>query len=112
MAWDSSRPVPWVRLIREWAIYVTIMVVLFAVLFRDRALAPIVTGLLISGPLYLLFGGVMAKFGYQRKSLKQTRAEATAARTAAVTQGSAPRPKPQATKRTGGGQQRPGKSRR
>ena len=28
MAWDSNRPVPWHRLIREWLIYVAIMVVI------------------------------------------------------------------------------------
>jgi hypothetical protein len=102
--------VPWARLIREWAIYVGIMIVLFAVLFRDRALAPIISGLLISGPLYLLFGAVMAKLGYQRRTIKQARAEATAARVAPAE--TAPRPKPAATRRTGATQNRPGKSRR
>jgi hypothetical protein len=86
------------------------MIVLFAVLFRDRALAPIVSGLLISGPLYLLFGGVMAKLGYQRRTLKQVRADTAAA--SAVSAAAAPRPKPAATKRTGATQNRPGKTRR
>jgi hypothetical protein len=110
VAWDSSRPVPWVRLLREWAIYVGIMIVLFAVLFRDRALAPIVSGLLISGPLYLLFGGVMAKLGYQRRSIRQVRADTAAINAAPAA--AAPRPKPAATKRTGANQNRPGKTRR
>ncbi len=35
MAWDSSRPVPWRRLIREWLIYVAIMAAIFLIFFRD-----------------------------------------------------------------------------
>jgi hypothetical protein len=86
------------------------MIVLFAVLFRDRALAPIISGLLISGPLYLLFGGVMAKLGYQRRTLKQARADTAAANAASAA--TARRPKPAATRRTGAAQNRPGKTRR
>ena len=37
MAWDSSRPVPWQRLIREWLIYVAIMVVIIFVAVQPRA---------------------------------------------------------------------------
>ncbi len=76
MAWDSSRPVPWQRLIREWLLYVGIMAALFVLLFRSTSLVGIFAGLLVSGPLYLGFGYVLAKFGYQRKTLKQLRAEA------------------------------------
>ncbi len=74
--WDSSRPVPWRRLIREWVIYAAIMSAVFLVFFpRDNAIGAVV-GVLISGPLYLAFGFVMAKFGYTRKRLKDLRAEA------------------------------------
>ena len=31
MGWDSSRPVPWQRLMREWVIYVGIMALVLAV---------------------------------------------------------------------------------
>ena len=34
MAWDSSRPVPWNRLIREWLIYAAIMSAVFIIFFR------------------------------------------------------------------------------
>ncbi len=111
MAWDSSRPVPWQRLIKEWLIYVAIMAALFIVFFRDRDLVGIFAGLLVSGPLFLLFGYGMAKFGYQRKSFKQLRNEPRAARPKASDVGSStdgPRPKPAPTKRTGGGGGRPG----
>ena len=40
MAWDSSRPVPWNRLIREWLIYAAIMSAVFLIFFRgDNVLA-------------------------------------------------------------------------
>ncbi len=34
MAWESSRPVPWRRLIREWLIYAAIMAAIFLIFFR------------------------------------------------------------------------------
>lgn len=117
MAWDSTRPVPWQRLVREWLIYVVIMAGLFAVLFRDSNLIGIIAGLLVSGPLYLGFGFVLAKFGYQRKSWKELRSEAPArgGRSRRSDDSKAdvgPRPKPAPTSRTGGGSQRPGGSRK
>jgi len=115
VAWDANRPVPWRRLVREWLIYVGIMAVVFALFFRDRNLTGIFAGLLASGPMYLAFGFVLAKFGYQRKSWKELRTEPRPSR------GSEPhdpdpgavRAKPAPTKRTGGGTSgRPGGSRR
>ena len=47
------------------------MAVVFVVLFRDRSLIGVFAGLLVSGPLYLAFGAMLAKFGYQRKSLER-----------------------------------------
>jgi len=109
VAWDSSRPVPWQRLTREWLLYVGIMAVLFVVFFRTTSLLGIIAGLLVSGPMYLLFGYVLAKFGYQRKSLKQLRAETPARGSKSSKSAGAdadplgPRPKPAPTSRTGGG---------
>ena len=61
---------PWRRLIEGVAVYAGIMVVVFALLFRGEAgLWPIIGGLLASGPLYLGLGYVLAKFGYERKTL-------------------------------------------
>lgn len=109
MAWDSQRPVPWQRLIREWLVYVAIMAVLFVVFFRDRNLVGIFAGLLVSGPLFLGFGYVLAKLGYQRKSLKQLRDEPRATKAKTTTSSDdRPRPKPAPTKRTGGSDGRPG----
>lgn len=107
MGWDSSRPVPWQRLMREWVIYVGIMALVLAVFFRDAGLIGALAGLLISGPLYLGFGFVLAKFGYQRKSLKEMRtprAEAGGTTGASSADSSATsRPKPPPTRRTSTG---------
>jgi hypothetical protein len=116
MAWDSSRPVPWRRLIREWLIYVGIAGVAFVVYYLARGKkveVGLFAGLLSSGPMYLLFGGVLAKFGYQRKTMKDLRAErpmatarsgssgGTRGASAASTTGVRSRPAP--TKRTSTG---------
>ena len=116
MAWDSSRPVPWTRLIRDWLLYVGVMVVVLLIVSRDRLSPGIFAGLFVSGPVFVLFGAALAKLGYQRKTLKDLRAE-TAARTteqaaerAASGRGGATspsRPRPAPTKRTSGGGNRP-----
>jgi hypothetical protein len=123
MAWDSTRPVPWRRLIREWLIYAGIMAavfVVYSVYSGNVSLIGAMVGLVISGPLYLLFGSVLAKFGYQRKSMKQLRAERTdrvdgvdGRATSTVT--GQPRQRPAPTRRTSGGggpSKRPGNRRR
>jgi hypothetical protein len=113
VGWDASRPVPWRRLAREWAIYAAIMAVVFALLFRGDLFA-IVVGLLASGPLYLGLGYVLAKFGYQRKTLAELRAPraptSSAGGTAAVSTAERARPAP--TRRTSTGPNRPSKGRR
>jgi hypothetical protein len=117
MAWDSSRPVPWNRLIREWLIYAAIMSAVFIVFFRGDNAVGAIAGVLISGPLYLAFGAAMAKFGYQRTRLKDARRSATTSTDASTSASStatndAPRPKPAPTSRTAGGGNRPKSSNR
>ena len=123
MAWDSSRPIPWRRLTRDWVLYVGIMAVVFVVVYRDELTPGPFIGLLISGPMFLLIGGVLAKFGYQRKTMRELRAESDAKRAAAAAQPAASgrvgaRPRPAPTRRTstgpsrgGRGSSRPGKRR-
>ena len=114
MAWDASRPVPWQRMVREWLIYVAIMLVLIVLLFRDQSLVGVIAGLLVSGPLYLGIGYVLAKLGYQRKSWKELRSERPdsaaggASKRPADEPAPGPRPKPAPTSRTGGAPTRPG----
>ena len=73
MAWDNSRPVPWKRLMREWVIYAAIMSVVFLFVFNDGNPAGAVAGVLVSGPMYLGLGWVLAKIGNQRKTMKEMR---------------------------------------
>lgn len=92
---------------REWVLYVAVMAAVFIIFFRDRNLYGALAGLLISGPLYLALGFVLAKFGYQRKTIREMRAErlATTASSSPDTPGqrAANRPRPAPTKRTAGG---------
>ena len=118
MAWDSSRPVPVRRLVREWLIYAGIASVGFVIYYKveGKPIKPsLFFGLASSGPMYILFGVVMAKFGYQRKTMKEIRANRPAPGTprvprassrsgsAAVVQAPGPRPKPPPTRRTSTG---------
>jgi hypothetical protein len=117
MAWDSSRHVPWGRLFREWLVYAVVMIIVFALFLRDTVTGGSVLGLAASFPLYLAFGAVLAKFGYQRKTFRDLRSATESSR-------SAPRPaehstangrhRPQPTKRTttGPSQHRPKNSKR
>lgn len=113
MAWDSSRPVPWQRLVREWLIYVGVMAIIFVLVFRSN-IAGAMAGLLISGPLYLGFGFLLAKFGYQRKTMKELRAERVKPTSdsddteSSTTASSAGRSRPAPTRRTSTGRGRPG----
>ncbi|CAN5743894.1 MAG: hypothetical protein ACR2HP_05315 [Ilumatobacteraceae bacterium] len=114
MGWDASRPVPWQRLMREWMIYAGIMVVVFLLFFRDSNLIGIIGGLLASGPLYLGFGYLLAKFGYQRKTLADLRTpRAAPGRRGDTTTATVERPRPAPTRRTSGGtNRRPSASRK
>jgi hypothetical protein len=117
MRWDSSRPVPWNRLIREWLIYAAIMTAVFVIFFRGDSVLGAIAGVLISGPLYLAFGSVMAKFGYSRTRLKDLRSagkkpadepsSSTPTDPSARSEGPTSRPRPAPTSRTTGGGNRP-----
>jgi hypothetical protein len=110
MAWDSSRPVPWQRLMREWVIYALIMVAVLFLLVRDNMIGAVV-GVLVSGPLYLAFGAVLAKFGYTRKTMAELRTERESKEAARreASEGAAPsrHEKPPPTSRTQSGSNRP-----
>lgn len=121
MAWDSTRPVPWQRMIREWLVYVAIFTVVLLVFYRDQSFIGLLAALLVSGPLYMMIGYALAKLGYQRKTWSEMRAaneqhkqgkgakRSRGERDAdAADEAAAPRPKPAPTKRTGGGSARPG----
>jgi len=102
MAWDSSRTVNWKRLLREWLVYVGVMAVIFAVFLRDKVTVGSVVGLVASLPMYLLFGWVLAKIGYQRQTYRALR-EQTLARKKAPPSAPERRSPPAATRRTSTG---------
>ena len=90
---------------REWMIYAGIMTVVFLLFFRSGNLIGIIGGLLASGPLYLGFGYLLAKFGYQRKTRKELRTpQAAAGRQSSSVADD--RPKPAPTRRTSAGPNR------
>jgi len=111
MAWDSSRTVPWRRLVREWLVYVVFAAVAISIYFvaTDKKIEiGLFAGLLSSGPMYVAFGAILAKFGYQRKTLKQLKEErpvAAAARSSRSGPTTTPstRQRPAPTKRTSTG---------
>jgi hypothetical protein len=114
VGWDSTRPVPWQRLIREWLIYAAIMSAVFIIFFRGDNVIGAIAGVLISGPLYLAFGAALAKFGYQRQRLKDIRGRTSPAESAgpagsgdATPSAAQQRSRPAPTSRTGGGGNRP-----
>lgn len=103
---------------REWLIYVGIMALIFVLLFRDN-LAGALAGLFISGPLYLGFGFVLAKLGYQRKTMRDlraareqanasTRSEPATSSGGSASSSSTSRNRPAPTSRTSTGRGRPG----
>lgn len=112
MGWDASRPVPWRRLVKEWLIYAAIMAVVLALLFRDGEVLALVVGVLASGPIFVALGAVMAKFGYQRKTLADLRTPRAAPGPApAATVDHVTRARPAATRRTSTGPNRPRRKR-
>jgi hypothetical protein len=117
MAWDSSRPVPWQRFMKEWVVIGLGVAAISWFVTDNRNPASYVT-IFLAGGVYVLFGAMLAKFGYVRKTLKELRAEtATAPPRSASASASATangtRAKPAPTKRTSSGPStRPNKKKR
>ncbi|MEO5724225.1 MAG: hypothetical protein ABIQ39_08200 [Ilumatobacteraceae bacterium] len=119
MAWDSTRPVPWKRLLREAAVFLVIGGIAFALFLKKSDVGSYVA-LVIGMLMFLGFSAILAKFGYTRQTLKEIRAQAPQPRTGkrsgrragkrgATSQAvAATRPKPAPTRRTSTGpSQRP-----
>ena len=104
MGWNSANPVAWKRLFLEWLVIGTVVGLVSFIAADNRELGSYLA-ILLGGVVYVLLGAVLAKFGYQRKTLKQIRAEAAAAPVRQVGRSSEPsaRPKPAPTSRTSTG---------
>lgn len=101
---------PWRRLLREYAIYAAIMAVVLVALNRGRETVPLLVGLVLACPLYLALGFVLAKFGYQRKTLAEMRtprASASPASPSSATGTTVARERPAPTRRTSAGRNHP-----
>lgn len=94
---------------KEWVLYAAIMTGLFLLLFRDSNIVGAIAGVLISGPLYLILGAVLAKFGYTRKTMKEQRADREQPPASSPSDDDSPgtRRPPAPTRRTSGGSNRP-----
>lgn len=92
---------------REWVIYAGIMAAVFLIFFRGSNVTGAIAGVLVSGPLYLGLGAVLAKFGYQRKSLKEMRTPRADSPDSPDDDRPAARRAPAPTRRTSGGRNRP-----
>lgn len=99
---------PWRRLVREYVVYAAIMVAVLVLFFRDNGAAGLIGGVLVAGPVYVGLGAVMARFGYQRKTLKDLRTPRASPTPAAETAPAA-RTRPAPTKRTSTGHNQPGR---
>jgi hypothetical protein len=113
VGWDASRPAPLKRLFREWLIFAPIMAVVIYLLQRDSdGLAGSLVGLTVSLPLYVGLGYVLAKFGYQRKTLADLRTPRAPTSAATSSSSEQPRPRPAPTRRTSTGPHRSSQKRR
>lgn len=104
MAWNSANPVAWKRLFIEWLVIGSVVSFVSLFVTQNRKWESYIA-ILLGGVVYIALGGVLAKFGYQRKTLKQIRAEAAAtpARQVGASPPSSARPRPAPTSRTSGG---------
>ena len=112
MAWNSANPVAWKRLVIEWLVIGAVVSFVSLFVTENRKWESYIA-ILLGGVVYMALGGVLAKFGYQRKTLKQIRAEAAA--TPARQVGSSPPPsraRPAPTGRTSGGSGTPAQKRK
>jgi hypothetical protein len=97
MAFDRNRPVQWKRLCIEWAVVALVVIVLMGFIDSLRTTGNVL-GLFFGGVIYLAFGWLMAKLGYQRQRVRWDQARPPA--TPSATPTSPSRGAPQPTKRT------------
>jgi hypothetical protein len=82
MAWDSTRRVPWKRMLTPFALYAVVAIVLFSVL--GKGFDPgLLVGVAAGGVIYALLAVVMVKFGWN-PPMFQSREERAASAAAAA----------------------------
>ena len=113
MSWNSANPVAWKRLFIEWLV-IGVVVIVVSLIATDNRKAESYIAILLGGVVYVALGAVLAKFGYQRKTLRQIRAQAAAAPPRQVGRTPVPsgRPRPAPTGRTSNTNRKPQPRRR
>ena len=105
MGWDSARPVPWKRFLKEGVVFGLGMAAVFAVFAGERKPGSFI-GIGVGAVFYVLICAALAKLGHVRMTLRQMRTSAAAAQRAKAGPPASPpagRPRPAPTSRTGGG---------
>ena len=97
MAWDSTRRVPWKKVLTPFALYAVVAFVLFSVLGKGFD-AGLIVGIAAGGVVYALLAAVMVKFGwsppmFQSKEERAATAAANAERRAARAAAKSARPR-------------------
>jgi hypothetical protein len=124
MAWDRTRPVPWPRLVRQFAVYLLLFNAALFLFARDDYGPGVILGSVGGAVVYLAISVVLVKFGWNppgglRPGRGATGRGATGRgatggdasgrsgsgrrRSATASDTPAPRSRPAPTKRTGGG---------
>jgi hypothetical protein len=119
MAWDRTRPVPWPRLVRQFAVYLLLFNAALFLFARDDYGPGVILGSVGGAVVYLAISVVLVKFGWNppgglRPGRGATGRGATGGdasgrsgsgrrRSATASDTPAPRSRPAPTKRTGGG---------
>jgi hypothetical protein len=110
VAWDANRPIPWRRLAREATIFLVIGAIALTLLVKHRQPGTYL-GLVIGMVFYVGFVAVLAKFGYERQSLRQARVRRQALPKGSSAPAEGVRQRPAPTRRTSTGpSQRPNRS--
>ena len=119
MAWDRTRPVPWPRLVRQFAVYLLLFNAALFLFARDDYGPGVILGSVGGAVVYLAISVVLVKFGWNppgglrpgRGATGRGATEGDASgrsgsgrrRSATASDTPAPRSRPAPTKRTGGG---------
>ena len=78
VAWDSSRQVPWAKLVKPFVLYFVVANAAMLAIAPKKYGAGTFIGTVLGGVFYLLIGIVAIKFGWQPLSYAQRREQAAA----------------------------------
>jgi hypothetical protein len=108
MAWDSSRPVPWPKLLKLLLLYLVLVNAIIFLLGRRDYDVGVVLSTVLGGVIYLLVTVGMVKMGVDPFSFgkRRPRPAGTASGASSTTTETAAKARPAPTKRTNAGNPR------